>query len=36
MTDTPIDPFASFIHLHQGGIVHAEQKMMDPSGTAGG
>ncbi|MET9433548.1 cupin [Streptomyces sp. NPDC006551] len=30
MTVTPIDLFASFIHLHQGGQVRAEQPVFDP------
>ncbi|WKX73653.1 cupin domain-containing protein [Streptomyces sp. XD-27] len=30
MTVTPIDLFASFIHLRQGGHVHAEQPVFDP------
>jgi quercetin dioxygenase-like cupin family protein len=30
MTVTPIDLFASFIHLDQGGQVHAEQPVFDP------
>ncbi|MFI9237005.1 cupin [Streptomyces sp. NPDC053079] len=30
MTVTPIDLFASFIRLHQGGQVHAEQQVFDP------
>ena len=30
MTLTPIDLFSSFIHLHQGGQVHAEPHVLDP------
>jgi hypothetical protein len=30
MTVTPIDLFASFIRLHQGGQAHAEQQVFDP------
>ncbi|MET9515196.1 cupin [Streptomyces sp. NPDC002994] len=30
MTVTPIDLFASFIHLRQGGHMHAEQPVFDP------
>ncbi|MFI6448352.1 cupin [Kitasatospora sp. NPDC050543] len=30
MTVTPIDLFASFLHLHQDGQAHAEQPVFDP------